>query len=145
MKFEYSLNGVLNYRKTVEDLKKHELNHAKKEVKLQEDKLREMKSEYSNLLEEIISKGSFDVLEQKQYYRYLENVKEKLEMQRGRVESCNQLCDSVRASVIDAQKDRKIMEKLEQKEWKKFLLEMKREEDKEFNEMAGILFYRKEV
>lgn len=145
MRFEYSLNGVLNYRKTIEDLKKHELNQANKELDRQQNKLMEIKEKYHTLLDNMIREKSYDVQEQQQYYRYLENLKAKLETQRGKVDACNQLCDSVRVSIIHAQKDRKVMEKLEEKELKKFLLEMKREEEKQFNEMAGIRFYKKEV
>ncbi len=143
MGFQYSLESVLQYKKKVEDNKKEKFIHANNQFSDESSVLESICEHYNETLEQLSSKEAFLILEQKNYMAYITNLHQKMERQKIRISDCRRKRDMARMELENAQKDRKIMENLEEKELNRFKEDMKQREEKELNEMASISFIRR--
>lgn len=143
MGFQYSLDSVLEYRKKIEDNKKEKFMMENKEFLDETNLLEGIYDTYNKAMQELKSKVKFSLEEQKSYMQYITNLQKKMETQRIRVSDCSRKCDMARLELGHAQKDRKIMEKLEEKELSRYKKETKQKEEKELNEIASIEYVRR--
>ncbi len=142
MGFQYSLESVLEYKKKVEDNKKEKFIHANNRFSEETGVLESIREHYHDTLEQLGAKEEFSIHEQKNYMQYIMNLHQKMEKQKIRISDCRRRRDMARTELENAQKDRKIMENLEEKELNRFKEDMKKREEKELNEIASMGFVR---
>lgn len=142
MKFNYSLQSVLDYRKQIEDLKKEDFALANKQLHQENQKLDDISNTHRQVIENLSQKKQFRIQEQRHYAQYMQNLESQIEEQKYKVDNCEEQRDTARKQLANAQKDRKIMESLEEKELERFLKEIKTKEEKELNEIATMGFAR---
>lgn len=143
MNFQYSLESVLDYRKKIEDNKKEKFVHRNTELLDENSVLEGLKKNYDYAIQDYKENGQASIQEQKNHMQYIMNLQHKMEQQGMRVRDCKKRCDLARVELTNAQKERKIMESLEEKELNRFMAEMKRKEQKELDEIAVISHTRK--
>jgi flagellar FliJ protein len=143
MGFQYSLESVLEYRKKVEDNKKEKFIHENNRFSEETGVMESIREHYHETLEQLSGKEAFSIQEQKNYMQYIMNLHQKMEKQKIRISDSRRRRDMARAELETAQKDRKIMENLEEKELYRFKEDIKKREEKELNEIASIGFVRR--
>ncbi len=131
MKFNFRLERVLNYKKTVEDLKKNQYGSVKQRLNREENKLDSFIKHKKNLLNEkdstiVKTRVGNLVL----YNNYIKDINEKIENQKEIVSQVEKELQVKRAEMIDAIKEKKMLEKLKENEYEKYLYELKKEEEK---------------
>lgn len=131
MKFNFRLERVLNYKKTVEDLKKNQYGSVKQRLNREENKLDSFIKHKKNLLNEkdstiVKTRVGNLVL----YNNYIKDINEKIENQKEIVSQVEKELQIKRAEMIDAIKEKKMFEKLKENEYEKYLYELKKEEEK---------------
>lgn len=141
MKFSYSLQSVLEYKKQIEDSKKEGLITANQQLDQENKVLDEISCTHEKTMNTLNQKP-FDIQEQKHYVQYILNLESQIKDQQIRVNDCEQLKETAREQLSHAQKERKIMESLEEKELNRYLKEIKTKEEKELNEIATIGYAR---
>lgn len=137
MAFKFKLQKLLDYKRTVEGLKKTEYGDAIYRLGLEEEKL----VSYSNQKLDIIQKKeasgkTVNIAELKMYNNYLGELNRKIENQEQLVRKKEKERDESQEELLFAMQERKAFEKLKEKEYKEYLIEEKRKEDKVVDEIV---------
>jgi flagellar FliJ protein len=136
MNYKYKMEKVLDYRSNVEKHKVEDfaritqkLDQEKKHLDLLEEKLDQKKKEVST-----------DVNAMKMSFLYKEKLKAELTHQKKKVDDIFHKANDAREVLIEARKDRKIMELLKEKDKDKFQQEMLLKEQKELDDFTIMRF-----
>lgn len=81
----------------------------------------------------------------KQQLLYKQTIEERINEQNEVIQNINDQLEIVRLELVSAQKDRKIMEKLKEKDFNIFQEDLKTMEQKELDQMAILKFNRIEI
>lgn len=142
MKFNYSLQSVLDYKKQIEDFKKEDFATANNQLSKENHALETIAHTHQKVMENLTQKKQFKIQELRHYEQYMLNLENKMQEQKYIVNHCEEQRDEARIQLENAQKERKIMESLEEKELENFLKDIKQKEEKELNEIAIMGFAR---
>jgi len=144
-KFQFSLQKLLDIREAKEKEIKNELMKVlgiqNRERILQEElrgKITKYESEYS----EKIKKGSFSPDEVMLIMRYVNGARNAIVEAQSRIDAIQPLVDEVRARLIIASREKKIVEKLKERKFEEYMYEFKRVADKEDDDMNQKLYHR---
>lgn len=132
-KFQFSLEKILDYRWIQENEAKREYASAQKVLNEQEEILRQLIAEKGELME--IRETTVNRMQIQQWY--LLDLNQKLT---ETVQTINELKHFVELKLqayITAQKERKVLEKLSEKQMAEHQLAVNREEQKMLDEMAN--------
>jgi len=145
--FEFKLQPVLDYREKKEDFLKKELAEVKKkyecEKKLLDDLVESLRISQEEFKEKQM-KG-LDINEFFVYSCYLTKIQEDIYIQILRVRAILVQVEAVREKLIGASKDKKVMEKLYDKQYEEFCQMLLRSEQKLLDELATSRHKRKEI
>lgn len=142
MKFVYSLQSVLEYRQQIEDIKKEKFAQILSILKVEKSKLDDMTEEVKIVMDQTVSQNGFTLNDHKNYLYYMMNLQNKIQNQKIKIYEFEKKRETARAELEEAQKSRKIMESLSEKEFEKVLNEIKRKEAIELNDIAVIAYGR---
>ncbi|MBE5936438.1 MAG: flagellar export protein FliJ [Lachnospiraceae bacterium] len=141
-KFIFKFENILKIKYKVEEQRKAEFGMAMKRLEDAKQSLVDMlirQDEYEILLTELAQNGA-SALELKQASEkidvikvYVVNIKEQIVIEEGRVEIA-------RNNFNEAMKERKIFEKLKEKEFERFKLEVNAQEMKEVDELVSFKY-----
>ncbi len=136
MDYKYKMEKVLDYRSTVE---KHKVeDYAKINQKLDQEKEHlDHLEEHFNLKKKEITT---DVSSMRMSFLYREKLKTELTHQKKKVDEIIHKANDAREVLIEARKDRKIMEILKEKDKEKFHQEMLTKEQKELDDFTIMRF-----
>ncbi len=137
-KFIFKLQSILNIRIQQEDSKKNELGKAIQLLEVERKKLDGL--EY--LLEETVKRFNektkkSTVHELIEYNEYLSLLNSRIKTQKENVNNAALYVDKVREELIQAVKERKILEKLKEKKHDEYLIEQKKLEQKTNDEIIS--------
>lgn len=138
--YNFSMERVLEWR---EDLERDSMEKfAAKQNELQKEKsvLMGIKSEYENL-----KKGATEfnkTSDIRNMHLYKQVLLDKMDEQNLVVNEKSKELEERRVELVDAQKDRKIMEKLKEKDYMNYQNEVRAFEQKQLDEMAVLKFKR---
>jgi len=132
------MEKVLEYRSSVEKNKVED--YAKINILLSEEKehLDSLESEYTSNAQ----RKAMNVNEMKMHLLYREKLKNQLNSQKKKVDEIETKLEDARGNLIEARKDRKILEKLKEKDKEKFDAEQASREQKELDDLS-IMKYAK--
>lgn len=142
MKFVYSLQSVLEYRQQIEDIKKEKFAQILSILKVEKSKLDDITEEVKIVMDQTVSQNGFTLNDHKNYLYYMMNLQNKIQNQKIKIYEFEKKRETARAELEEAQKSRKIMESLSEKEFEKVLNEIKRKEAIELNDIAVIAYAR---
>ena len=142
--FTFKLESALNYRKAVEEKKLVEFSEAKKKLEREKDQLEGIHRE------QLIIIGQFKNMQERPfhapdialYFSYIQLVKEKETLQQEIIQQVSQEVEILRKALLEAVKNRKIMDKVKERQFKEFKENIAAYERKMADETAVLRFVR---
>lgn len=130
--FNFRLEKVLNYKKTLEDYKKSQYGIAQKKLFDEEDKLAKF-NKYKNIVKneknQTVIKTNIGNLAM--YNNYINDLSRKIKSQEQIVNKTRKDAEEAKEEMITAVKEKKIFEKLKEQEYEEYLYQLKRDEEKQ--------------
>lgn len=141
--FKFKLEPYLNYKQSIESIKKTETKLAKIDVWESEEILNNYEKEKIDILIKIrnLQKGVIDPILILFYQKSLENLNKKISIQINKIKELREILNKKLEDLITSQQERKIIEKLKEKEKKSWEKEYARIEQKEFDNLSKIKSY----
>lgn len=142
MAYKFSMEKVLEWREDLEKLSMRKFALTQDELNQEILTLSNLYREYEILKEKSIKINKANEI--KQYQLYKSGLEKNIESQRQVVEKKTIEFEKRRMELVDSQKDRKIMEKLKEKDYESYQNKVNLEEQKFLDEMF-ILNYKRAV
>ncbi len=136
--YKFSLEKVLEWRENSEKAIAKEFVILQGELKDQETTLHNLRQEAEDIKIKILTLKN--IVELKRQYLFRLRAEEKIEEQLELIEQTKIKIEQVRLELLEAQKNRKIMEKLKEKDYSKFMKKLSFEEQKHLDEMAVLRY-----
>lgn len=142
-KFKFNLQRVLDYRQTVEDTLLAELaaiqaEHARELVKL--DDMKREQNQFRERMKVKLARGSAEEI--KEAYGYLQQLTKQVLAQQLILARIRESKERKTLEVVDAAKERKVLERLKEYKTAEHRKESDRQEQKFLDDIAGIRFGR---
>lgn len=138
MKFNFKLEKVLNYKENIEGYKKNLYGTVQEKLNKEEDRLKYINQYKKNLEnEKSISATKTKVGNLLMYNNYIKDISKKIENQEKLVIETRKELEEAKEEMIIAVKEKKIFEKLKEKEYEKHLYEMEKEEEKQIDSLVS--------
>lgn len=146
-KFKFRLQPLLNIKIQLEDSAKNELGKAVQ--KLEEEKeigrsLLEHREKYINEFNEKASK-TVRIDELRSYTMYISRLAKNIDDQNKNIKEASDSVDKYREELIKIVKERKILEKLREKKFNEYLIDMSKDEQKRMDEIVSYKYTDNEV
>ncbi len=136
--YKFSMESILNLRENKEKNTMENLAKVQNQLETQKAILKDLIMEEKK----IKSNGTKfkDIHELRHHNLYKEEIEEKISKQDELIDKTNIKLEEVRRELIEAQKERKIMEKLKEKDMDNYINNMKHLEQKELDEIAVLKY-----
>lgn len=143
--YKFPLAAVLNHRKCLEDQLKKDLALHKKELYLATNRLSELKDQNHRLATEIKTKLEMGTVVSEFLFNieYIEKLLMDIESQKKMVDQIALKVNMKRSEVIEGMKNRRTLEKLEEKGRESYRQILLNKEQSFINEMASVRFNKK--
>lgn len=141
--YRFSMEKVLEWRSDQEDAAQRLAKEKEDNVRIEEDKLNRIRTESRRLRNENLFYKNVDELKRQNLYKDL--LDDKIIKQRLVLQTAEQELLMARNKLKEAHKDKKVMEKLEEKEHSRFNDTMKKKEQSQLDEIATLNFGRSMV
>ena len=143
--FHFNLQQVLNLREQKEESRELEFAQAKRRLEQEEERLTFFKNRRDRCQRELLEHERQGVSQEEiaLYGPYMEFLKSKIQLQIELVASARNQMEKKKAELLDARKDRKILERLRSKRYQIFMTESGRREMKQLDEVALGGFYQR--
>ncbi len=136
--YKFSLEKVLEWRENSEKDTAKVFASIQNELQYQQNGLNSLRLEDENIKKKILSLNNINEL--KQQYLFKQSIEEKIERQILLIDETSKKLEKQRLELLEAQKNRKIMEKLKEKDYNTYREDILYEEQKELDEMAVLKF-----
>lgn len=144
--FRFRLESVLNYRRTIEENLLKELSELRRQLSLEEDRLKMMIFEKGRHINDLgsLQKGgvTLQIEDIKLYFSYLNGLELKIKNQGDIIKKCQERVDKKLAEVVDAMKNRKILEVIKERGYREYTREINLKEQRLLDEIAVNRFTR---
>lgn len=138
--YKFSLQSVLNWRDDEEEAAKMKVKKLKEELSREKLQLTQLINENIQLKEKLVQTDKIDQMRQQDLYKAL--LDEKIVKQKLTVEQAENNVTLAEAELLKAYQDKKVMEKLDEKEKERHMEYVKNEEQKQIDEFSTISFGR---
>lgn len=137
-KKKFDMHQVLNYRKELEKLCKQEFASAKHDLDAAAERLEHEKQEAFTLAQEFCSRQQQidSIFEMQLYTDFFARKREELKQQQQRVEALDRVLEDRREELLQATKEKKVMEQLKKKQDEAFRREQAHKEGLLLDEIA---------
>ncbi|MGE0918119.1 flagellar export protein FliJ [Trichlorobacter lovleyi] len=137
-KKQFELQQVLNYRAELEKLRKQEFALAKQDLDAAADKLEQEKAEAAQLAEEFSKRQQEinSIYEMQLYADFFARKREEMKEQQRRIEALDRVLEDRREDLVQATKEKKVMERLKEKQKEEFRKEQAYKEGLLLDEIA---------
>jgi flagellar FliJ protein len=134
----FKLEQVLNYRCEIEKMRKQEFASAKREFEHADDRLRREKEHMENLSEEFCHRqGELESIQElRMYVDFLARKRVDIKNQKERLDQLGNIVNDLRAFLLDATKDKKVLESLKEQKAKEFKLMIEHKEQTFMDEIS---------
>ncbi|MER2175174.1 MAG: flagellar export protein FliJ [Carnobacterium sp.] len=132
------MEKVLDWRSDTEEEKKKNLGQVQQHKDQQENILQRLIGENIKIKNDSLSTNRIDVLRRQHLYKNM--IDEKIIHQKNLITKAEKEVEVARVELMEAHKDRKVMEKLKEKEYIFLMEKEKHEEQKQLDEMATLSF-----
>jgi flagellar FliJ protein len=137
--YKFKLQKLLDYKTDIEEEKKNELSLALKRLEEEKQKLEELKQkqkEMNNTFQEKSSSG-MTANELKLLANYIDYYKRSIKQQKVRIKMAEDYLESCREELIKATQEKKMMEKLKEIDYKKYLYGEQKKEEKLVDDLVS--------
>lgn len=135
------MGKVLEYREGVEKDHIEKFSSKQNLLLLKQEEIRKLVDEYKQIKKETSSYKSIDDMVREQLYR--QNLADKISLEETYLKDLSNDLELARGELVNAQKDRKIMEKLKEKDYDKFQSQIRELEQKDLDEVNTLKFARR--
>lgn len=137
--FKFKLQSLLNIKTQMEDTLKNQLAKAVRYLEEEKSALKNLKEEQKKCMSDISSESSNGVTVERlrNYNSYISFLKEKILNQTKRVKSAQEIVDNYRDELIQASKEKKVLETLKDKQYSEYLKEQEKIEQKRVDELIS--------
>ena len=144
-KFVYKMQSLLNVKSKLEDQAKNEYSAAQARLREEQDRLRILYERLEGYIEEgrDLRSKTLNVIDLRSNTEAQERIKDFIELQKIEVKKAEDVVEEARIKLVEAQKERKTQEKLRERAFDEFLLEIKKEENKEVDELVSYKYSQK--
>ena len=134
----FKLEKVLNYRCEMEKMRKQEFASAKLDFEHADDRLRREKERVENLSEEFCHRqGELESIQEiRMYVDFFARKRVDIKSQKERLDQLGNIVNDRRAFLLDATKDKKVLESLKEQKAKEFKLMMEQKEQTFMDEIS---------
>lgn len=138
-KFKFKFQSILNVKKQIEDNLKNMLGRALTELQRRIRALCELEDEKEALIEKINteSEKGITVYKLRKYNSYLSYLNEKIDIQKEKVNEQQKVVDKYREELVKAMQERKMFEKLKEKQHEEYLHEEAYKEQRAVDEVVS--------
>jgi flagellar FliJ protein len=137
-KFIFKLQPVLNLKQQQEDSKKNELGKAIQMLEAEKRRLAGLEDSLTVAVREFNEKTKKTTVQKLiEFNEYLSLLNSKIKSQKENVNNAALYVDKVREELLQAVKERKILEKLKEKKHDEYLVEQKKLEQKANDEIVS--------
>lgn len=135
---QFELEQVLRYRLDVERLRKQEFANAKQGFEHARDHLDREETQAKTISREFHERHSeLDSIEEiRRYADFFTRKREEIKKQKMRVDHLGRVLNESRLTLLDATKDKKVLESLKERKEQEFRLEMDKKEQAFMDEIA---------
>jgi flagellar FliJ protein len=144
-KFVYKMQSLLNVKSKLEEQAKNEYSAAQARLREEQDRLRILYERLEGYIEEgrELRSKTLNVIDLRSNTEARERIKDFIELQKLEVKKAEDVVEEARIKLVEAQKERKTQEKLRERAFDEFLLEIKKEENKEVDELVSYKYSQK--
>lgn len=135
---QFSMEKILEWRITEEENARKSVLHAQNQMQQQQQQLRHLVNENTKLKHEQMKLTEIHTLRYNHHLKGL--IDEKIVIQKNAIDQAQSDMDQLQEALVQAHKDRKIMEKLKERESVQVLAQVKSEEQKELDEIATLQY-----
>lgn len=140
--YSFSMEKVLEWREDLEKTSMEKFATAQNDLYQEKLVLDNLIKEYEVAKEKTLRYKNINEMKQLQLYK--QNIEDNIEYQISIIEKKTIALEKLRLELVAAQKDRKIMEKLKEKDFNSYQDNMRQEEQKFLDEMAVLKFKKVE-
>ena len=139
-KFKFRLQKVVDTKAKQEKQKSIELAQLFMELERQKSELKSLNFELESVQQEVFAKtvGGSPAKEILEYQRYIEKLQQDIQLQKKSIADLEEKIEQTQASLLKLNKEKKILERLREKRYLKYLQEQNREEQKLLDEMFNL-------
>lgn len=137
--YKFKLQKLLNYRINVEDEKKNQLSSAIKRLEKEKDRLHELMNQQKQIdsnFKEKTSQG-IAVNELKLLVNYIDYYKRGIKEQKTRIKMAEDYVSTCREELISATQEKKMIEKLKEIDYSKYLYNEQKKEEKLVDDLVS--------
>lgn len=136
--FRFHLQQILDFRRQHEEVKELEFAQASRVLRQEEERLTFFRKRRDHYQQELVDRQTAGMSpgEIAIYHAYAEHMKEKIQWQMEALETARKQVEEKKGELLAAQKDRKILDRLRERKHQAFLLDTKRQERKQLDEVA---------
>jgi flagellar FliJ protein len=145
--FNFRLQSVLEYRMNMEEKILNEFSETKRELDVERTRMKYLVKERINLITELrdMQDKPLPADDFANYISYLEKVRENEKKQKIVIHQVKEQLESKRKELIEAVKQRKIMEKLRKRHVEEYNDNLRNLEQKSSDEMSVLKFGRRGI
>ncbi|GEK89355.1 flagellar FliJ protein [Alkalibacterium putridalgicola] len=141
--YRFSMEKVLDWRGDLEDVAQLKVKEIEEKVQNETDKLNRIIGESRKLKSEQLFHSTIDHLKRHRLYKDL--IDEKIIRQRLTVQKAEKELEQARVDLQSAHKDKKVMQKLEEKERSRYTDQVKKQEQLQLDEISTLSFGRPSI
>ncbi|MBU5426530.1 flagellar export protein FliJ [Tissierella pigra] len=131
MNYSFRLEKVLNYKENIEDLKKAKYGDINSRLNNEEEILVSFNQHKANLVvEKNNSAKRTNIGNLKLYNSYLQDISVTIQKQEIKIEEMKVELEEAKEELLVAMQEKKAFEKLKENDYKEFIIESKRQEEK---------------
>lgn len=146
-RFRYSMQSILNIKLKLETQAKQEFSAARAALDREEEKLQALcrrKDEYAMNGEALLS-GTLDLRAIEENREAIRCMEVFIGQQRLNVEAAEKNLEKIREKLAEVMMERKTHERLKEKAFEEFLMEEKRQEGKEIDQLTSYTYGQRQV
>lgn len=145
-KFAFKLQPLLNVKSQQEDNQKNELGKAVRKLERETAALRKLQDEEQELIREFNEKSRKTTVDKLiEFNGYLSYLNSKIKRQKENVNCAARNVDKVREELLKIVKERKILDNLKDRRYEQYLIERKKEEQLQNDEIVSYKYKRKQT
>lgn len=134
----FKLEQILNYRCEIEKMRMQEFASAKQEFEHADDRLRREKKYVENLTAEFVQRQSEleSIQELRMYIDFFTRKRKDIDNQQERLDRLGTIVNDRRGFLLDATRDKKVLESLKEQKTKEFRVMMEQKEQTFLDEIS---------
>ncbi len=141
-KFKFRLEKVLEHKIRLFDLAEEEYLVEVRVLRAEEEKLEKIKADYRHSMQVLVerTKQKFTIKELAVHYKYLFHLKREMKNQVDVVVKQEKVVDAKRTRLIEASKEKKVLERLKDKRHRTYVYHVEKDEQKMMDDITNAKF-----